>query len=64
MGWNRPFSVLGKEPFLRELLFEFFERRLTSRNAQLEAKTEEKEKIREKYEADLERYRLLKAENE
>lgn len=43
---------------------EFFEGRIISRNTQLEAKTLEKEKIREKYEADLERYRLLKAENE
>ena len=43
---------------------EFFEGRLVSRNAQLEAKIQEKEKIRQKYESDLERYRLLKAENE
>ena len=43
---------------------EFFESRLVSRNKQLEAKAREKEKIRQKYEADLERYRLLKAENE
>jgi hypothetical protein len=40
---------------------EHFERKINSRNIQLEAKTEEKEKIREKYEADLKRYRELKS---
>jgi len=40
---------------------EHFERKVASRTAQLEAKSAEREKIREKYELDLERYRLLKS---
>jgi hypothetical protein len=40
---------------------EHFERKIDSRTAQLEAKTAERDKIREKYELDLERYRLLKS---
>ena len=43
---------------------EFFQGRIASRTAQLEAKSLEKEKIRQKYEADLERFRLLQAENQ
>ena len=43
---------------------EFFQSRLVSRNKQLESKMAEKEKIREKYEADLGRYHLLNAEKE
>lgn len=43
---------------------EFFERKLESRNVQLASKEAEKEKIRQKYEADLERYRLLKTGGE
>ena len=38
---------------------EHFERKIESRSAQLAAKTEEKEKIRQKYELDMERYREL-----
>jgi len=40
---------------------EHFERKITNRTAQLEAKTSEREKIRHKYELDLERFRLLKS---
>jgi predicted ATPase len=40
---------------------EHFERKIDSRTAQLEAKTAERDKIREKYELDLERFRLLKS---
>ncbi len=38
---------------------EHFERKIEIRNAQLQAKIEEKEKIRQKYEGDLERFRSL-----
>ena len=40
---------------------EHFERKIANRTAQLEAKTSEREKIRQKYELDLERFRLLKS---
>lgn len=40
---------------------EHFSRKIENRTAQLEAKTMEREKIREKYEQDLDRYRLLKS---
>jgi len=40
---------------------EHFDRKVASRTAQLEAKTMEREKIRQKYEFDLERFRLLKS---
>jgi hypothetical protein len=40
---------------------EHFERKIANRTAQLEAKTAEREKIRQKYELDLERFRLLKS---
>jgi hypothetical protein len=40
---------------------EHAERKLANRTVQLEAKRAEREKIREKYELDLERYRLLKS---
>ena len=40
---------------------EHFERKITSRTAQLDAKTSEREKIRERYELDLERFRHLKS---
>ena len=43
---------------------EFFESRLTSRNAQLEAKTDAKEQIRQKYDLDLAQAESLKAEND
>jgi hypothetical protein len=42
---------------------EHAERKVASRRLQLEAKTAEREKIWEKYELDLERYRLLKADS-
>lgn len=38
---------------------EFFEHKVESRNAQLQAKVNEKEKIREKYQLDLERFLVL-----
>ena len=40
---------------------EHFSRKVESRNSQLQAKIEEREKIREKYELDLERFRSLKS---
>jgi hypothetical protein len=40
---------------------EHFERKVENRNAQMEAKQLEKEKIRQKYELDLERFRSLKS---
>jgi hypothetical protein len=40
---------------------EHFERKIESRNSQLQAKDSEKDKIRAKYQADLERFRLLKS---
>jgi len=40
---------------------EHAERKIANRKLQLDAKTAEREKIREKYELDLERYRLLKS---
>ena len=40
---------------------EHFERKAESRNAQLKLKIAEKEKIRQKYDFDLERFRLLKS---
>lgn len=40
---------------------EHFERKIEIRNNQLEAKAEEKEKIRKKYELDLERFQLLQS---
>jgi hypothetical protein len=40
---------------------EHFERKIEIRNTQLQAKVREKEKINEKYDLDLERYRLLKS---
>jgi hypothetical protein len=40
---------------------EHAERKIANRTLQLEAKAAEREKIREKYELDLERYRLLKS---
>ena len=41
---------------------EHFSRKLEIRNAQLDSKMMEKNKINEQYETDLARYRLLKAE--
>ena len=43
---------------------EHFTRKIESRNEQLRQKLDEKAKINAQYEADLERYRLLKAENQ
>lgn len=43
---------------------EFFTRKIESRNEQLLQKLDEKSKINAQYEADLERFRLLKAESE
>lgn len=40
---------------------EHFERKIESRNSQMEAKAREKDKMRAKYEADLERFRVLKS---
>ena len=40
---------------------EHFERKIESRNSQMEAKVREKDKMRAKYEADLERFRVLKS---
>ena len=40
---------------------EHFERKIEIRNSQLAARVEEKEKIRQKYERDLERFQLLKS---
>ena len=40
---------------------EHFERKIEIRNAQLQAKVEEKEKIRQKYELDLDRFRNLRS---
>ncbi|MDC1286508.1 DUF4124 domain-containing protein [Gammaproteobacteria bacterium] len=40
---------------------EHFQRKIESRNAQIALKAEEKEKIRQRYERDLERFRLLKS---
>jgi len=40
---------------------EHFQRKIESRNAQMALKEDEKEKIRQKYELDLERFRLLKS---
>jgi hypothetical protein len=40
---------------------EHFERKIESRDAQLQLKQAEKEKVRHKYEADLERFRLLRS---
>jgi hypothetical protein len=40
---------------------EHFERKIESRDAQLQLKLSDKEKVRQKYEADLDRYRLLRS---
>jgi hypothetical protein len=40
---------------------EHFQRKIESRNAQLELKMDEKDKVRQRYELDLERFRLLKS---
>jgi len=40
---------------------EHFQRKIESRNAQIALKADEKEKIRQRYERDLERFRLLKS---
>ena len=40
---------------------EHFERKIESRDAQLQLKQADKEKVRQKYEGDLERFRLLRS---
>lgn len=57
---NRNYVSQGKEiPGGLAQKIEHFQRKIENRNAQLQEKSLEKEKIREKYELDLQRYRVL-----
>lgn len=59
---NRDYTAQGKAiPGGVAQKIEHFERKIENRNSQLQAKANEKDKIREKYEADLTRFRLLKS---
>jgi len=59
---NRNYTSQGKDiPGGVAQKIEHFERKIANRNAQLQAKLGEKEKIRAKYDSDLERFRTLKS---
>jgi len=59
---NQNYVSQGKEiPGGLAQKIEHFERKIEIRNTQLAAKAEEKEKIRQKYDLDLERFQLLKS---
>jgi hypothetical protein len=62
LGANQNYISQGKEvPGGLAQKIEHFQRKIEIRNTQLAAKVEEKEKIRQKYELDLERFRSLSA---
>ena len=59
---DKTYVSKGKEiPGGLQQKIEHFTRKIENRNAQLEAKNSERDKIRAKYETDLERYRSLKS---
>ncbi len=61
-GAKRNYVSQGKEiPGGLAQKIEHFERKVEIRNSQLTARVEEKEKIRQKYELDLERFQFLKS---